>query len=67
MRALIPTTILLTAAEGASAHALDTSHSLMEQLAHQFGSPHHIVLLLGFGLALVAAYRYLRARRQRDD
>lgn len=67
MRAAIATTILLASAEGAFAHALDADHSLQEQLAHQFGAPHHVLVLLGLCLALAVAHRYIRSRRQDSD
>lgn len=66
MRAILPTTILLATAESAFAHALDGDHSVLEQLAHQFGAPHHVLLLLGLVLALAAVLRYVRSRRQGD-
>ncbi len=67
MRALISSLVLLAAADGAGAHALDASHSLTERLLHQFGAPHHALLLLGLGAFLFAALRYARSRRQRND
>jgi hypothetical protein len=67
MRAIFPTTILLATAESAFAHALDGDHSILEQLAHQFGAPHHVLMLLGLVIALAAAHRYVRSRRQGND
>jgi len=65
MRALLTTLPLLAAAEGAAAHALDSGHTLAEQLAHQFGAPHHILLLLAAWAVVLTVYR--RRSAGRDD
>ena len=67
MRVLIPALTLLAAAEGAAAHALDAGHTVTEQLAHQFASPHHAFLLLALSVALVSAHRWFRLRRHDKD
>ena len=57
MRALLTTLPFLAAADGAAAHALDTGHTMAEQLAHQIGAPHHLILLLAAWAILLIVYR----------
>ena len=66
MRALLTTLPLLAAADGAAAHALDAGHSLAEQLAHQVGAPHHVLLLLG-ALAIAVVLHRRRSARHAEN